>query len=233
MTIKAIEFGFKPNDKSFDNTLVWNELVKQGEVKIEFSPGQYHFLTKPNAVTNGINIKGHSMSSTTLVKNYVGNEPFIEINFVMGCKVSDIGIYNTVPGGVGLQLKALDNNTSPDYSTLRNLYISGSSPWTVSLDLDGQKRNSGLRDLYVENVHVFASTVRAVRAIKLINFKFIGSIFEAGGSNNSFEISNCKYGNVLLGYHGKIETNNNSKVHIQGLDMTRFQKVKQFILGKF
>lgn len=197
--INAITYGFVPNDTSFDNTPLWNAFLLESDNSLYVPPGNYTFLTKPNVILKTIVLFGNSMSTAVFVRTYnaASMEPFICLQAGLGSIIEDMS-FNAGTGtsnGIGLQLASQSNGTSPDFTSLRNINVSGygGGTWQIPISFDGVYRAnqslSGLRDIKASNLFTFAATYCSISINTVHGMDIQAQCFSAGGTTNEIQFN--------------------------------------------
>lgn len=170
--INAINFGFVPNDITFDNAVKWNEWLAQSDNHIYFPNGTYSFLTQPNAVDKAVVIEGSNMVGTRFNRCYSSSGSFIKFVDGFASRLENIRIVaQTHSGGIGLEVQSQADGRSPDYFSLKNVVVTAdnTNTWAISAAFNGVNRArqqlSGLRDCHIDNLICFCAS----NALILIN----------------------------------------------------------------
>lgn len=182
--INVLDYGLIANP-SFDCTPAWNALLANTvalaqSLRIYFPVGTYYFNSKPNIITTPLYIFGDGINGTALVRNYSAvdyNEGLL--HSVSTLNVRDLSIHAGAgtAHGCAIMLDGLHCSSS----MLDNLYITTlGGTWDIAVYLTSNDP-LGIRGCYLNNLQLFASTIRGVWAVNVRGLTLRVNVFEAGG----------------------------------------------------
>lgn len=185
MHTDARELGFVPDDVTFDNTRVWNEVIKNPFVTgVHFTGGSYYFNSQPDKIERPFNIRGDGINSTSFIRNYSSLDLYSALVHAKGTlcieKLSIIAAEKT-SGGSGLKAEGL----AASGSIFRDLYITGKYTGTFEVPMSLYSADDmGIRSCKIENVEVFSGTHHIAWLVNPKGLTAEINAYPAGGTVN-------------------------------------------------
>lgn len=228
--INILDFGGQAGSSSFDNTPSLNDAIDAAVAtnvrRIYFPGGTFYFNTKPNDITDSIEIVGTGKSSTSLIRNYSPTNNYDGLfnirDGAYGCIFQDFTIASasgTTGGCLISMYKAVADATSAgDYSMLRGLNMTtlGTNTHYSAVYMDGSIRTGsayGIRDVWISDTSIFGGTTASIYAKTAIALHITDcDTFPAGGTSGKIYLtgtSGAKSGFIDI-----------SGININGLNLT-------------
>lgn len=204
LILNGLDYGIVA-DGITDNTVAFNNFMaacKAGPVRGELPKGTIRLASKPNNIDFNWNLSGKGILSTIILRDYAeGTSTNGCLNIVPNCSgatFQNFSIYASASSSGGALISAI---SSAGYAisalVFKNLMLKtyGTNTHVYSLFLDGILKTTGatgLRDTYLENVHVYGSSSYSAFLRSVIGFSWEGGgVYSTGGTGNS--------GGILIG----------------------------------
>lgn len=197
--LNAAEEGVLPSNG--DVTTLFNTMIAKansGAYKfIYFPTGRYQFDSRPDDV-GGLILIGEGNSTTGFLCNYqpsTNTEGFISFTTAKGGGMRDLHLVasvNTTRGSAILIGEAAGGGaTDGDFTFLSGINITeevSGGLWYDGIHLDGTQTTGGIRDVFIEDVDIFACSNASIYGFRAIGAHLFGvQCFVAGGT--AFEIA--------------------------------------------
>lgn len=219
------DFGGVAGDAAVDNSVpLFNAAMaasangQSGEVW--FTNGNYNFSNPVNNMPK-VTLRGSGKNGTLLTRNFNAGSAGVGLLNYTGASASvghmTIKSAAGVTGGCLISLISGATNSSPDFSTFDNLYLSygSANSYANCVYINGSARtdNIGVRDVTFSNCDLFGGTQGTVYADTSVNLRLDGSFFK--GASDSGQITVTSSG-VNDSYYTSIDANN-----LDGLSLNR------------
>lgn len=202
--INALDVGFNPIGVSFDNTPIFNQVLKTDVTNLYFPAGNYYFNTQPDIISKPFVIRGNGINSTTLTRNFSTTNLY---SALLHSKCSfiaeDFGIIAAAgtSGGSGIKAEGL----SASASVFRNLYITGGYSGTFAVPLSLYSTDEmGIRDCQIDNVRLFSGTSHLAWLVNTKGLRCDINAYPAGGTVDDITIQGIgtiRPTNILMTTH--------------------------------
>lgn len=190
----AQQLGMIEDNPDFDNTPALNDAFRRGGW-LHFPQGNYFFKSQPdkNPDNGRLKITGEGKGNTILTRDYVPLSRDDALIWSMrAVYISDLSIHaapNT-NGGCAIKLRSREASGS----VLRDLYITYRKEeagqvhgdWDTVIQLIGDTEALGIRSCHLENLDLFAATLRHLWVVSAHGLRCYGvQAYTAGGTASS------------------------------------------------
>ncbi len=191
-----------------DDTAAFNTFMaacKAGERKGELQRGTIRFASKPNDIDFNWDLGGKGLVTTVIIRDYNGTGVVGCLNLTdgsSGTRIHDMSVQSSSGKTAGSMICVTSSTTyAISGISFENLWLTtgGTDTQTYTLYIDGTLKTtspSGIRDVFLKNVHAFGATDFAVGIQSVIGLSWMGGgIYPAGGTGNGVVIGGINTAN--------------------------------------
>ena len=189
MIANAKDVGFIADEPGFDNTAVWNRVIKDKLVtQLYFPGGVYYFNSQTDIIERPLYITGDGINSTSFIRNFSTDNLYSGLVHAKGTLIIEkLSIVAAEKTRGGSALKAETINASA--SIFRDLYITGKYTGTFDVPMSLYSADDmGIRSCKIENVEVFSGTHHIAWFVNPKGLTAEVNAYPAGGTVNHVTI---------------------------------------------